>query len=228
MAAVGDVIGALPPPAIVACPPIVSVDPDPGAEADPGSDVDLVARGFVESYLTASPTVQRYLAPEVAMDLPLPVRTVTVDVVRSRKTTDGGQVASVNATADGAAVGYRLRLVELEGRLWVEGLYAGPYIGTLTTQPGNPGVASGSPEGLAAVGGSTSTSTSAGAVGTSTRATHGTGRRHRHHPRTPTDPASRDLDHPTRRARRVVVPGGTPPRPVGRGSTGISTKGRSP
>ncbi len=162
VAAVGDVIGALPPPAIVACPPTVSVDPDPGAEAEPGSDVDLVARGFVESYLTASPAVQRYLAPDISMELPLPVRTVTVDVVRSRKTTDGGQVASVNATADGAAVGYRLRLVELEGRLWVEGLYAGPYIGTLTTQPGNPVVAGSSPDGLAAVGGSTTT-TSAGA-----------------------------------------------------------------
>lgn len=49
VAAVGDVIGALPPPAIVACPPTVSVDADPGAEAVPGSDVDLVARGFVEA-----------------------------------------------------------------------------------------------------------------------------------------------------------------------------------
>lgn len=129
-------INALPPPAIIACPPRVVADADPGSEAEPGSDVDLVARGFVEAYLTASPSVARYLAPDVQIELPRPVSAVTVDGVRSRAV-DGGEVASVSATADGTAVGYRLRLIELEGRLWVEGLFAGPFIGTLTTEPGN-------------------------------------------------------------------------------------------
>lgn len=132
----GDSIGALPPPAIIACPPRVVADAEPGAEAEPGSDVDLVARGFVEAYLTASPAVRRYLAPDVELELPRPVNAVTVDRVRSRPV-DGGEIASVSATADGTAVGYRLRLVELEGRLWVEGLFAGPFIGTLTTEPAN-------------------------------------------------------------------------------------------
>jgi hypothetical protein len=129
-------IGALPPPAIVACPPRVAAEADPGPEAEPGSDVDLVARGFVEAYLTASASVRRYLAPDIEMELPKPVRSVTVDRVRSRPV-DGGEIASVSATADGTLVGYRLRLVEVEGRLWVEDLFAGPYIGTLTTEPAN-------------------------------------------------------------------------------------------
>lgn len=149
----GTSINALPPPAIIACPPRVVADADPGPEAEPGSDVDLVARGFVEAYLTASPSVRRYLAPDVEVELPRPVNAVTVERVRSR-TVEGGEVASVSATADGTAVGYRLRLVELEGRLWVEGLFAGPFIGSLSTEPGNelpdggaPGL---TPDGLAA------------------------------------------------------------------------------
>jgi len=162
----GGAIGALPPPAIIACPPRVVADADPGAEAEPGSDVDLVARGFVEAYLTASPSVRRYLAPEVDIELPRPVSAVTVDRVRSRAV-EGGEVASVSATADGTAVGYRLRLVELEGRLWVEGLFAGPFIGSLTTEPGNPDALAGgtTPAGLAA---DTTGSTAGGAATTST------------------------------------------------------------
>lgn len=145
--------------------------------------------------------MQRYLAPEVTMDLPLPVRTVSVDVVRARRTSDGGQVASVNATADGAAVGYRLRLVELEGRLWVEGLFAGPYIGTLTTQPGNPVVTGGAPDGLAAVGGSAgSTTTTTGAAAGATN------------PAAPTDGTAT-----TSAPRPTLPPETTTTRPVGPG-----------